>query len=517
MIYFINNDMQEKKSGIEHAQIKRAHLFDQHNYPYGLITQKWNRNLHRPDEQVGTIKGQYINMFDYFQQALDVESKFITLEDIDFGIAPLTYEEDGENNRIKVSRADGILLGYVHLAPDKRVDMVIRVDMLGNEYAMDYYDYRGFKSATQWLYMGKNGGNMQWYTPNGKVSLRSFEKLDGQGNGAGSGYLMTTKEGKLHQIDNFHQLFKFFLNAWNNETTTFNAYILDRTDKSSRMDIASLTLDKPAYVIQHIHNGHTNDTNKPWASILNDNYLYALQNAEKFDGFIVATEKQYQDMDARFEKIRQLFRIPVGLVSDATLAAPRIPMEKRQFGKIIVTARVAPEKKIDEIIKAIKLVHNKIPMVTLDIYGYDGSRDYRNSLDKLVEKLALNEVVSFKGYADDTTQDMQNAQIFLSASTMEGFALAVLEGIAQGTVGVTYDTNYGPNEIIQDGINGYVVPKHDYEALATKIIELLENPELLQQMSTGAYESAHRYSPASVWQQWEALFADIELVKGVKG
>ena len=83
-----------------------------------------------------------------------------------------------------------------------------------------------------------------------------------------------------------------------------------------------------------------------------------------------------------------------------------------------------------------------------------------------------------------------------------------MEAISHGVVGVTYDVNYGPNDIIQDGKNGYVVDFNDWHAIADRMLELFKNPQLMQKMSDGAYESANRYSPDSVWQNWNKLLTD---------
>jgi poly(glycerol-phosphate) alpha-glucosyltransferase len=77
-------------------------------------------------------------------------------------------------------------------------------------------------------------------------------------------------------------------------------------------------------------------------------------------------------------------------------------------------------------------------------------------------------------------------------------------------IGFTYDVNYGPNEIIEDGINGRIVANGDYKALAAAILDVLRDPELAQQYSTGAYDSAKRYSETNVWQAWQALLKDAQ-------
>ena len=171
-------------------------------------------------------------------------------------------------------------------------------------------------------------------------------------------------------------------------------------------------------------------------------------------------------------------------------------------------ARIDREKNLGDLIKAVKIAHDQVPAVTLDLYGYpDSANNYeeKRKLTKLIQDLDLKDVVTFKGYTNDVEAVENDAQIFGLTSTMEGFNLSIMEAISHGVVGVTYDVNYGPNDIVQDGQNGYVVGYGDYRAVAKRIIELLQDPALMQKMSDGAYDSAVRYSPDNVWQGWEKL------------
>ncbi|WP_143810198.1 glycosyltransferase, partial [Oenococcus oeni] len=72
------------------------------------------------------------------------------------------------------------------------------------------------------------------------------------------------------------------------------------------------------------------------------------------------------------------------------------------------------------------------------------------------------------------------------------------------------DVNYGPNELVVDGENGYIVPNGDYHALAEKIIFLFKHPDELQKKSERAYELSKRYSETKVWQDWRELLDDAQ-------
>lgn len=282
-------------------------------------------------------------------------------------------------------------------------------------------------------------------------------------------------------------------------------------DRSLLADDALTRLKKPAYTVMHLHNSQAGDAQNPLHSILNNNYEYALNNINKYSAIVSATQRQTDDVIARFHPTSKTFTIPVGIVPDKVLQAPRITEAKRTFGKVVAVARVAPEKRLDHLVRAINEVHKQVPEVTLDIYGYyDPTNKYeaKRKVEDLTKKYHLEGIVNLKGYTNDVASVYNDAQIFGLTSVMEGFDLAIMEAISHGVVGVTYDVNYGPNDIIQDGKNGYVVDFNDWHAIADRMLELFKNPQLMQKMSDGAYESANRYSPDSVWQNWNKLLTD---------
>ena len=68
-------------------------------------------------------------------------------------------------------------------------------------------------------------------------------------------------------------------------------------------------------------------------------------------------------------------------------------------------------------------------------------------------------------------------------SLREGFSRPVLESMGYGVPPIVTDSG-GCTEIVENGISGFVVPVKDADAIADKILELYENPQLIESMST---------------------------------
>lgn len=513
MIYFINFGMPDKKSGIEHAQIKRARLFDQHHADYKFLLRDWGQWVHFETRAVGLKDDHILNMFDYYQGTTEVADQFIGVKDIDLGLDPamLTYTDDAEKLRCGVYRPNGTILAWIgYREDDQRVAYVERYDSFANPNLIEYYDYRGFKSKVAWGAVDGTVSNNTWYDQSGRIVLRNSYQNDGTGQRQLTNWILTDLNKQIYQFDTIDQLFAHFINEVNHTTGPGNILLADQPVIT---DNALLELTDPAYTIAHLHSSHVVDFNQPLTSNLNEYYMYQFANASRFSAFIAATQSQADEVMARYPMIKKMYTLPVGIIADEVLAQPQIPMSKRTPGKIVALARIAGEKRHRDMIRAVAAAHKQVPEITLDLYGYVNDMKLKKSLDELIVDLEMEDVITFKPYTEDTIPVLQQAQVFLMTSTMEGFSLATLEAIAQGVVGLTYDIKYGPTEIITDGVSGVVVPNGDCNALAIKLIELFKNPIQLQQMSTAAYASAQRYSGENVWQQWAMLLENGSAVK----
>lgn len=510
MIYFINFGLPDKKSGIEHAEIKRLKLFKEHDCPCKIITRDWYRDLHQTANNAGVDDAHLLGMFDYFQGRQNEQQHQLLVEDIDFGLKNLNFSEEKASNRYLVTRQENDQLVARVNYDNKNKKQVISTELFdgfGNLYRVDVYDSRGFKTMMQWYTPDNKVGNEEWISKDGRVVLRTYnKKVLTSDRLEKTGWWVKDTNGKVYTFDTIDELFEHFLNLINSEGK--NIFILDR---SLLADSALTRLQRKAFTVMHLHNAQTGDSQKPMTSVMNNNYEYALVNVNKYSAVVSATQKQTDDVIKRFHPESKMYTIPVGIVADDTLNSKRVSMNERKFGKIIAVARVAFEKRLDDLVRAVKIVHDKIPEVTLDLYGYDDSTNNfseRKKIDQLIIDLKLENVVTLKGYTNNIEDIEDQAQIFGLTSRMEGFNLAIMEAISHGVVGVTYDVNYGPNDIIQNDKNGYVVKYGDYEAMANKMLDLLQDKSLLQKLSTGAYDSSARYSSENVWRAWNKLISD---------
>ncbi len=93
-----------------------------------------------------------------------------------------------------------------------------------------------------------------------------------------------------------------------------------------------------------------------------------------------------------------------------------------------------------------------------------------------IERLGLQDRFIFLGFRSDVPEILSDLDVFVLCSVSEGFPLVMLEAMAAAKP-VVVTRSGGPQEIVEDGCTGVLVPPADPGALAEKICELLANPE----------------------------------------
>lgn len=516
MNFFMNEGFNSQNSGIEHAQLKRALLFRKNKVPYKLVFRQWNPLIHHYLHGAGIHDDEILSLFDYFQHATNVKNKIITPKDIDFGVrGPLTYKKvKGFRYLVFKGRA---ILGRINLfgpniTKQEQVRSVELFDGFGNLYRVDFFDFRGFKSMVQWYTPDNKIGTEVWYTPEGRPAIEDFYRKDATGKMKKSGWKVNAEDGHVYNLTSGGELIRLFLNSVNDKwfnTKMPNIFIMDRSDVYEE---ELLYMRNPCYKVLHLHNCQSGDATKPNTSILNNNYEYSLINANKYDAIISATHKQTKDVIHRFHPAVDMFTIPVGVIPDAHFKQPRIPMSKRKQGNIVVTARIAADKRFDDVIRAMGLAMKNNPKLDLsiDLYGYVDHSNHdaaKKHIDKAMKEFPnVKGRVHLHGYTTNVAKYQKQGQVYPLASMMEGFNLAMMEAQSEGDVGVTYDCNYGPNELVVDKKNGYIVPMNDWKTMSKRFEKLFSDPKLLQKMSDEAYELSKRYSETNVWKKgWAPL------------
>ena len=171
---------------------------------------------------------------------------------------------------------------------------------------------------------------------------------------------------------------------------------------------------------------------------------------------------------------------------------PATAWQPGQPPRLISVGRLSAHKNMQAIIRALPLIQQHHPEVTLDILG-DG--DYRHSLEQLISQLNLEDSVKLHGNVSHSRvlQLLAQSHIFVfPTQTREGFPKAVLEALACGLPVVAAPVSVIPYLLSQG--SGVVLDGTDHEAVSESVLTLLSEPHQLAEMSQIARIMSKEYT-----------------------
>jgi glycosyltransferase involved in cell wall biosynthesis len=187
------------------------------------------------------------------------------------------------------------------------------------------------------------------------------------------------------------------------------------------------------------------------------------------------------------------------------LTPPKIKV-KRKNNTLFFIGRLAHQKGIDIIIRAIQTVRKEIPHVQFEIYG-KGEEKYKNKLMSLVKKLNLENNVSFCGpvYGNEKWKKYYSSTIQIIPSREEGFGNVVIEGMLCNTPIIV--SNDGALPEVSAGY-ALIFDINKPKDLARKIIKLLKDKKLRNNMSKDANKYANKFITGDIGKQLVKYYND---------
>lgn len=228
--------------------------------------------------------------------------------------------------------------------------------------------------------------------------------------------------------------------------------------------------------------------------------MFARKMAKRYaDKVIVLTkaaEKYYlEKIKISKQKLVQIYNP----ISEDTACSSKYNSESK---KIISVGRLSYPKNFSRLVDIAAKVLPEFPEWTWDIYGR--GEEY----DALLEKIHNNGLdvrVRLMGQVDDLYYRYGDYAFQVMTSRYEGFPMALLEGCANRLPLVSFDIENGPNEIINNGKNGYLLEKDDVDGMVEKIKFLIKNNNVRQEMSRAAFGTVKRFQINDILEQWSKL------------
>ena len=199
-------------------------------------------------------------------------------------------------------------------------------------------------------------------------------------------------------------------------------------------------------------------------------------------------------------KLNNVTRIynPVSFEELETLSS--VPFEHpRKF--IIAVGRLTYQKHFDLMIDAFSKskTQHECDLIIL------GDGELREELEAQVAALGMQDKVLLPGRLKNPFVYMKNAEFMALSSRAEGFPMVLIEALSLSCPVISADCPTGPREIVQDGVNGFLIEKGKQETLTEAMDKLFYDKELRQKLSANARRSVEHLSVENICEEWVAL------------
>lgn len=179
---------------------------------------------------------------------------------------------------------------------------------------------------------------------------------------------------------------------------------------------------------------------------------------------------------------------------------------------LLIAARLHPEKGYEHLFDALPEIGRRAGRRVLLLVAGRGT--YEEEYRARVRELGCDEMVRFLGFRQDAPDLMAAADLFVLPSVAEAFGLVLAEALYLGTPVVATRVG-GIPEIVDDGVDGVLVPPGDSRALADAVIALLNDPERRRAMAGAGREKViGRFQFAEMVRAYERVYEELTVRTG---
>ena len=496
-VYNINLGIGWASSGVEYAQAYRAQLLRNIHQPakFAFMDMILADNIQHLTENIGFQNDEIIWLYSHFTD-MKIAPTTYTLDQVLAGFAgkPTREEVNGKIKRFFYEGQDNFLTCYLRAENSPYVERCEYVSR-GILVRKDYFSYTRY--CTEYFIPKNNQANLierRFYNEDGSVAY-SMQMADGR---------------EIYRFPDRYlvgrqELIRYFMQTL--QLTKQDLVILDRETNIGQPIFEEAQKARLGVVVhaEHFSANNVDDQYILW----NNYYEYQFTNADKVDFFIVATDRQKEILAEQFAKYTNhqpaIYTIPVGSLANLPQNENRTPFS------MITASRLATEKHIDWLVRAVVRAKKELPELSFDIYGKGGEE---GKLRALIDELGAADYIRLKGHAN-LEEIYKNYEVYLSASTSEGFGLTLMEAIGSGLPIIGFDVPYGNQTFVTEGENGYLIPPSADQVVdqiaavfAEKIIQLYKKDDLAS-MRQVSYARAEDFLTSRVEEAWAQLIEEV--------
>ena len=185
----------------------------------------------------------------------------------------------------------------------------------------------------------------------------------------------------------------------------------------------------------------------------------------------------------------------------------KLPYDNKRNCDIVIVGSLTRPKNHELLISAFSIISKEYPEHRLVIYG---KGEKLAELQSFTKRMGITDKVNFAGYSTNVGERIINSCLFVLSSDYEGMPNALMEAMALGLPCISTDCDGGGAAfLIEDGVNGLLVPKGDVDALANAMRRMLSDRKLAESCGRNAHKICERLAPEKVYGQWEEFIKEV--------
>ena len=169
---------------------------------------------------------------------------------------------------------------------------------------------------------------------------------------------------------------------------------------------------------------------------------------------------------------------------------------------LITVGRLIPRKGIDYLAKVAVPVLKKYPDWKWIVIGDGEEYDF---LHNVATQNHLENQLILTGRKDNINDYLKKARIYVMTSREEGLPMCLLEAKTFCIPSVSFDILTGPNEIIEHGKNGFLIPPFDCQDMIEKLMKLMEDEALREQFAAHAQDNLAKFQLEHILNEWNQV------------
>ena len=167
------------------------------------------------------------------------------------------------------------------------------------------------------------------------------------------------------------------------------------------------------------------------------------------------------------------------------------PQKNKKIPTIALVARMLKDKGINEFVEASKIVNREKILGNFLLVGDIDPGNPSSLKRQTLAKWNDDKIIKWLGWMDNVGEILKKTDILCLPSYREGLPKALIEGAAYGLPIVTTNT-VGCKDVVEDGVNGFLVPIKNVDQLSKRILELIKSKDLRNKMGKASFNIASR-------------------------